>query len=184
MRTGFLVVLSFVFAFLISSASTAQAQDTSWGDLAVSAGRIDFDLSGTGHARGLVVRTTRHLSSHVNLEFRGLYAEYCGDQIQGECVPNQLSGSTSLFVPEAQLQYRWNVGRVSPYIGGGIGAARVKSSLDTQWDPTFSAAVGTAVYLTDRLGITGEFRLRGHEARFTGTTSEITAGVVWRLPAF
>jgi opacity protein-like surface antigen len=174
-------MFSFVCAILISGASIAQAQDASWGDLGISVGRIDFDLSGTGNARGLVVRTTRHLSSHVNLEFRGLYAEYCSDQIWGECVPDQQSGSTSLFMPEAQLQYRWNVGRVSPYIGGGIGAARVKSSLDAQWDPTFSAAFGTSVYVTDRLGITGEFRLRGHEARLTGTTSEVTVGLAWRL---
>jgi opacity protein-like surface antigen len=184
MRTGFRVVLSVVFAALISSASAAQAQDQSWGELAVSAGRLDFDLSGTGNARGLAVRATRHLSSHINLEVRGFFADYCGDQFLGECVPNQLSGSTTLFVPEAQLQYRWNMGRVSPYIGGGIGAARVKSPLHTEWDTTFSAAVGTAVYLTDRLGITGELRLRGHETRFTGTTSEITAGLVWRFPAF
>jgi hypothetical protein len=73
---------------------------------------------------------------------------------------------------------------VSPYVGGGIGLARTKSELRTEWDPTFSAAVGTGVYLTERLGVTGEFRLRGHETRFTGTTSEISAGLVWRLPSF
>ena len=179
-------MLAFMSALLIASEARAQVQraSPSWGDLAVSAGRVDFDLSGTGTARALAVRTTRHLTPHVSLEFGGLYARYCGDQIRGECVGNQLGGTTSMFLPEAQLQYRWNVGRVSPYVGGGMGAARVGSRFGSDWDPTFSAAVGTAVYLTQRLGVTGEFRLRGHEARFTGTTSEITAGVVWRLPSF
>jgi hypothetical protein len=130
-----------------------------------------------------VVRATRHLSPHVDLELRGLYSRYCGDQFLGKCVEG-LRGTTSLFIPEAQLQYRWNVGRVSPYVGGGIGSARVQSAFHTDWDPTFSAAVGSAVYLSDRLGITGEFRLRGHEARFAGTTSEVSAGVVWRLRSF
>ncbi len=184
MSTGFRAALFFVLAILISSASPAQAQDASWGDFAVSAGRIDFDLSGTGKAYGTMVRMKRHLSPHLALEFRGLYAKYCGDQFLGECEPIQLRGSTTLFVPEAQLQYRWNLGRVSPYVGGGVGLSRVKSAIVTKWDPTFSAAVGTAVYFTDRLGITGEFRLRGHETRFTGTTSEISAGLVWRLPVF
>ena len=184
MRTEIRVLLSSVFAILICGASAASAQGTSWGDLAVSAGRVDFDLSGTGNGRTLVVRATRQLSSHVDLEFRGLYSKYCGDQFLGKCEPNGLRGSTSLFIPEAQLQYRWVLGRVSPYVGGGIGAARVQSALHTDWDPTFSAAVGSAVYLTDRLGITGEFRLRGHERRFTGTTSEVSAGVVWRLSSF
>jgi hypothetical protein len=45
-------------------------------------------------------------------------------------------------------------------------------------------AGGTGVRLTDRVGVNGEFRLRGHEWRFTGTTSELSVGLVWRLTAF
>jgi hypothetical protein len=29
----------------------------------------------------------------------------------------------------------------------------------------------------------GEFRLRGHEWRFVGTTTEIATGLVWNIPA-
>ena len=60
----------------------------------------------------------------------------------------------------------------------------VKSDVQTDWDPTLSAAVGTSVRLTRRLGVTGEFRLRGHEWNFTGTTAEISAGLTWRFASF
>ena len=186
MSIGFRGVLSLVAAILISSASPAQAQDSSWGDLAVSTGRMDFDLNGTGHTYGVAVRAKRHFSPHLALEVGGVLARYCGYKSVsgGECLPGKQEGTTSLFMPEAQLQYRWNMGRVSPYVGGGMGLSRRGGLNFSRWDPTFSAAVGSAVYVTDRLGITGEFRLRGHETRFTGTTSEISTGVVWRFPSF
>lgn len=183
MSMGVRVVLSSIVVILFSSAP-AYAQGPSWGDLNVSAGRIDFDLNGTGKAYGAAVRAKRHLTSHLALEVGGTYARYCGSQFRGECEPIQLLGTTSLFMPEAQLQYRWNLGRVSPYAGGGVGAARRSARGLSLWEPTFTTAGGAAVYLTDRLGINGELRLRGHKKGFSGSTAEISAGLVWRLPAF
>jgi hypothetical protein len=175
MQFGYRVMIScvFVFAVAVAGASTAQAQGAGWGDLAISAVRLDYDLSGVGNAPGVAVRARRDLSSHVRLEIGGLFAK-----------PDQQFGQSTLLVPEAQLQYRWGMGRLSPYVGGGIGAAFVKSDVHTNWDPTLSVAVGTGVRLTERLGVTGEFRLRGHQWRFTGTTAELSAGLAWRLPSF
>jgi hypothetical protein len=34
------------------------------------------------------------------------------------------------------------------------------------------------------MDLTGEFRLRLHEWRAAGTTSELSAGLTWRLPSF
>jgi hypothetical protein len=172
MRRGYRLAASFVLALGLPGASIAQAQSTSWGDLAVSAARIDYDLSGVGSAPGLTVRAARELFPNVRLEFGGLFAK-----------PDQQFGPSTLFLPEAQLQYRWGLGRISPYVGGGIGAALVRSDFHTDWDPTLSVAAGTGVRLTERVGITGEVRLRGHEWRFTGTTAELSAGLVWRLPS-
>jgi opacity protein-like surface antigen len=172
MRFGSRLVILLIPALVAVSASTVRAQE-GWSDLTVSAARIDYDLSGTGGAAGLAVRTTRDLTSHVRLEFGGLFAK-----------PEQQFGPSTLFMPEAQLQYRWGVGRFSPYVGGGVGAALVKSDFHSDWDPTLSVAVGTGVRLTDRLGVTGEFRLRGHQWDFVGTTSEISAGLAWRFPSF
>jgi opacity protein-like surface antigen len=154
-------------------APAAHAQDSPWGDLAISVARLDYDLSGVGSAPAFAVRATRDLSEHVRLEYGALFAK-----------PDQQFGPSTLFIPEAQLQYRWNAGRVSPYVGGGIGTALVKSDFDSDWDPALSMAVGTGVSLTDRLGVRGEFRLRGHEWKFTGTSTEISGGLVWRFPSF
>src|SRR5688572_20963584 len=103
------VVVTFAVALLVSNASPAAAQDRSWGDLKVSLARVDYDLSGTGSAAGLTVRTTRDLTPSVRLEFGGVFAK----------PEQQLVGTSTLFLPEAQLQYRWNVGRLAPYVGGG-----------------------------------------------------------------
>ena len=167
------VVFSFVMALMVAGVSTARAQESAWGDLTLSAARIDYDLSGTGTAAGVAVRTTRDLTSTIRLELGGLFAR-----------PAQQFGPSTLFVPEAQLQYHWGGGRISPYLGGGLGAALVKSDSHTNWDSTLSFAVGTGVRLSEHLGVNGEFRLRGHEWDFVGTTAEISAGLAWRIGGF
>jgi hypothetical protein len=163
----------FALALAMCAVSSAEAQQSPWGPLTVSAARIDYDLSGTGNAMGIAVRSTRSVTSNIQLEFGGLFAK-----------PDQQFGPSTLFLPEAQLQYRWDFGRLSPYAGGGIGAAMVTSDFHTNWDPTLSFGVGTTVRLTDRLGVRGDFRLRGHQWDFVGTTAEISAGLAWQLPSF
>ena len=172
MRLGYRVLFLFAFALAVAGVSTAHAQGSSW-DFTVSGARVDYDLSGTGTAPGLAVRSTRDLTPNVRIELGGLFAK-----------PQQQFGPSTLFMPEAQLQYRWNAGRLSPYVGGGVGVAMDKADFRTDWDPTVSFSIGTGVRLTERVGLTGEFRLRGHEWRFVGTTSELSAGLTWRLPSF
>lgn len=173
MGFGSRVLAACVFSFVSAGVSTAYAQNTSWGDVAVSVARLDYDLSGVGSAPAVAVRLTRDLSSSVSLELGGVFAK-----------PNQQFGPSSLFMPEAQVRYRWSAGRLSPYVGGGLGTALVKSAFDSDWDPTMSVAAGTGVRLTNRLSVTGEFRLRAHEWRATGTTTELSAGLAWALPSF
>lgn len=62
-----------------------------------------------------------------------------------------------------QLQYHWTLDRFSPYVGAGIGAARVSSDIRTDWDPAISFGGGTRIRVNDRFGVFGEFRLRGIE---------------------
>ena len=177
MRSGLRGIFSFAFAFVLFSSSPALAQNSSWGDVTVSAGRVDYDLSGVGNAPGFAVATKKHLTSNIALELRGLFARPC-QQFQ-DC---ETEGPATLFVPEAQLQYRWFAGRFEPFVGAGLGASWLRASFDSDWAPTVSFSAGTGVRLTDRLALTGEFRLRGHEYRFTGTTTEVNAGLTWTLP--
>ena len=170
MRFAFLAVLAFVAVSAIPS--QASAQEAARWDFGAAASVVQFDLSGVGTTPGLVLRASRDLSSHLVLETRGLFAW-----------PDQQSGRSTLFIPEAQLQYRWNLARFSPFVGGGGGFARVSSPLRTDWDATLSIAGGTGIRLTDRVGLIGEMRLRGID-NFTGTTAEWSVGMTWRLPAF
>ena len=172
------VVVSSVFAILIFTAPAAHAQGA-WQDITLSASGIDYDLSGTGTTTGVVASVTRSLSPHVALEMRSLFARPC-QQFQS-C---QDVGPATLIAPEAQLRYRWSAGRLAPYVGAGLGASLLRSSIHSDWDPTVSFSAGTAVRLTDRLAVTGEFRLRGHEWRFIGTRTEIAAGLAWRVQGF
>ena len=176
MRSTFLAFCS-VASLLGVGASPAHAQQ-SW-DLNVSAAYVDFDLSGTGQTGGVAVRAKRPLTPGVVLELGGTFARPC-QQFQ-DC---KATGPATLFAPEAQLQYHWGLGRFEPYVGAGLGASALRSSLRTDWEPTLSFAGGTAVGLTDQLALIGEFRLRGHEWKFTGTTTEISAGLSWRFPTF
>jgi hypothetical protein len=77
-----------------------------------------------------------------------------------------------LFVPEGHLHYRWDLGRVTLFAGGGLRAARVhsnfRSDYSTDWDLTMSVAGGTGVRLTEQLGLIGELRVRGIEWDFPG----------------
>lgn len=171
MRMSSMFVLSSVFV-LAGAVSPALAQDSSW-NVGVSAVGVQYDLSGTGAAPGVAIRAARPVNGNVVFEIRGLFAK-----------PEQQFGSSTFFAPDAQLQYRWSLARWSPYVGGGLGIAANSSPLRTDWDPTVSFAAGTGVRLNERLDLIGEFRLRGIEWRFVGTTAEWSAGLNWRLPAF
>lgn len=174
----FRVVVSCVFAFIVCAASAADAQ-SAWQDIKLSASAIDYDLSGTGQTAGVVASVTRTLTPHVALELRSLFARPCQQFQSCEDI-----GPATLIAPEAQLQYRWSAGRLEPYVGAGVGASMLRSALHTDWAPTVSFSAGTGVRLTERLAVTGEFRVRGHEWRFAGSTTEIAAGLAWRLPRF
>jgi opacity protein-like surface antigen len=164
------VVLSCVF--LLATSVAASAQSSNW-EFGASLGRIDFDLSGSGHAAGVSGRAVRHLTPHVGLEVRGLFAR-----------PVQQSGPALLIAPDVQVQYRWNLARFSPFVGGGVGFALIKPSFRTDWDLTTSIAGGTLVRLTDRLGLIGEVRVRGFELDYVGSTGEVSFGLVWGVPRF
>jgi len=170
MRFRSLAVLSFVLASAIPS--SVSAQEAARWDFGAGPSVVQYDLSGVGTTPGLAVRAARDLSPHVVLETRALFAW-----------PDQRFGRSTLFIPETQLQYRWNIARFTPFVGGGGGFAMVRSAFHTDWDTTLSVAGGTGIRLTDRVGLIGELRLRGID-NFAASTAEWSVGMTWRLPAF
>jgi hypothetical protein len=102
----------------------------------------------------------------------------------GVSFPDQQFGDTTTFVvPEAQVQLQYPA-RLAPYLGVGAGLAldvRGEEDGGTQTEPTFSAAGGARVAMTEQLGLRAELRVRGIGTNFSGTTAEFTAGVGWRF---
>jgi len=162
------VILS--LAFMLASSASAFAQSSAW-DIGISAAKVDFDLSGTGSAAGVAVRAVRHLTPHVGVEARGLFAR-----------PELQSGPASLWAPDGQIQYRWQIGRFSPYVGGGVGFAVIKKTFGTDWDWTSTVGGGTTIRLTDNVALIGELRLRGFQWDYAGSTGEWSVGLTWGLP--
>ena len=135
------------------------------------AGPVNFDLSGTGITLGVAVRATRALTSHVALETGLLFAR-----------PKLQDGNRALLVaPEAHLQYHWRLGRIAPYAGGGIGFARQSRDFASVTELTLSAAGGARIDITETVAAIGEFRLRGFEREFAGSTAEWMGGLSFAI---
>jgi opacity protein-like surface antigen len=96
--------------------------------------------------------------------------------------PDQQFGPSTLIAPDVHLQYHWQIGRVRPYAGGGVGFAHVRANLAAHaTDFTWSGAGGVRIDVTDRFAALGELRVRGIEVDFAGSTAEWLGGLTWRL---
>ena len=144
--------------------------------LSLAAGAFQFDLSGTGTAPMVAARAELPLNRYLLAEGGLVVAR----------PKQQFGGTTTFFVPEAQIQAQAPLagGRVAPYLGVGAGYAidrRTSAFGGTRSDPTFSAATGVRYWLTDQLGLRGELRVRGVGSGFGGSAAEWTLGTAWRL---
>jgi hypothetical protein len=122
----------------------------------------------TVHCRGAIIVLGR-------ADYLAQVVEVPGDVVitleRTTCFGESIPASPST---RGRVTYRWKARRLSPYVGGGVGTALVTASFHNDRDPTLSNAADITVRLTNRLGVNGEFRLRGHEWRLTETTSELS----------
>jgi opacity protein-like surface antigen len=161
-----------VAVLVFSGVQVASAQEVAARhSLTALAGPVNFDLSGTGTTAGFALRGTRALTSHLALEMGFLFAR-----------PKLQDGDrATLFAPEAHLQYHWRTGRMAPYAGGGIGLGRQSRDFVSVTEFTLSAVGGARFYVTERVAAVGEFRLRGFERQFTGSTAEWMGGLSFAI---
>lgn len=149
--------------------------------LSVGAGVSQYDLSGTGTAPMLSARVDYPLRRALLLE-AGLSAAR---------PEQQFGGRSTLLVPELGVQLQYPA-RVAPYLGLGVGAAvdvRSGRAGGARTDLTASGAAGVRAWLTDRLGVRGELRVRGIGGTplttvgtgFDGSAAEWTVGGTLRL---
>jgi hypothetical protein len=161
-------------AAMLALASTAQAQSARPSPaFSVSAGAFQYDLSGTGTAPMLAVRADFPLGQIVLVEGSLGFAR-----------PDQQFGErTTLVIPEAQLQFQLPLGRVLPYVGvggGGFLDFRGNQYGGLQSAITASAAGGFRAWVTPRVGLRAELRVRGVGSGFQGAAAEWTGGLTWR----
>ena len=97
--------------------------------------------------------------------------------------PSLPTESANIFTLTVGIQFRHNFGPLEPYAGASGGLfARVDDDSEGQRFSrnTFAFPMGVRLWVSDNLGIRGEYRIRrdNHEI-FTKTSSEITAGLLW-----
>jgi opacity protein-like surface antigen len=139
--------------------------------LTAGLGIFNFDLSGTGNATAVSGRGTVALARGLAVEGNLLFAW-----------PEQQSGPSRVTAGDAHLQYHWRIAeRLRPYAGGGVGFLMSRSDLVSDNDVTLSVAGGARFDVSDRLSLLGEFRLRGVDTNFAGSTAEVIGGVSYRL---
>jgi hypothetical protein len=159
-----------------ADAQSASLESARRPAVSLAAGAFQFDLSGTGTAPMIAARGELPLNRFFLAEGGLVVAR----------PEQQFGGTTTFFVPEAQIQAQAPLadGRVAPYLGVGAGYAidrRSSAFGGTRSDPTFSAATGVRYWVTDQLGLRGELRVRGVGSGFAGSAAEWTLATAWRL---
>jgi len=154
---------------ILAVAGQASAQS-----IAVSSGVFNYDLSGTGNTASIAVSADWGIIGNWLVEGGLTYAR-----------PSQQFGErTNFFLPEAQVQHQFPIGRFAPFVGGGLGAAiDVRDELfgGTRKDLALSAGGGVRVTLTETVGARADFRLRGIGSDFSGSVAELRGGIYWRF---
>ena len=154
---------------MLAGAGEAKAQS-----IAVSSGVLNYDLSGTGNTASIAVTVDRAIIGNWLAEGGLTYAR----------PTQQFRDRTNFFLPEAQVQYQFPIGRFAPFVGGGAGAAiDIRDELfgGTRTDLALSAGGGVRATLTETLGLRGDFRLRGIGSHFSGSVAELRGGIYWKF---
>jgi hypothetical protein len=162
--------------FLIPAISLGAQTQTR--EISVAVGVMQYDVSGTGTAPMIALRTAvpfvrSWLLGEVSLSYASLDEQFS-------------TVGTRVGVAEGQVQVQWPAARVRPYLGlgGGLlhyfnnaGGGRVATS------PTISGGVGLRLGLSPRVGVRGELRSRtwgrGGGSSFFDSAAEWTVGLAY-----
>lgn len=173
MRTG-RSVLPFLFAvFAPAIPINLAAQEEPDPHAAAVLGLFQFELEGSGFAPMVAVRAGMPIGSVLLVE---------GNLVAAR--PEQDTGTSTVLIPEAQLQLDLPFTRILPYMGLGTGAVldlRGSDGGGTKADFTISGSIGLRTWFGESVGLVVEFRARGMGVDFEGTSAEYTAGAAWKL---
>jgi hypothetical protein len=142
--------------------------------ITVSGGLFNYDLSGTGNTAAVSVAADWALIGNWS----------AGPALTVARPQQQFSDRTTFLLPEAEFKYEFGSGRISPFAGGGVGAAidvRNDQFGGTRTDLALSAGGGLRAALSESFGVRGEFRLRTFGSNFSGSAAEVRGGMYWRF---
>jgi len=141
--------------------------------VAVAAGLIHWDLSGTGSSPYVALRGDAPLGTKWVLGEIGV-GYFSTDE--------QFGQRRSYVVPEAQVHFQWPMRIASPYVGVGGGWFRGSGGGESRAEVTTSVAAGLRLALAAfPLGMRAELRVRGIGTDYSGSAAEWTAGASWRF---
>lgn len=153
--------------------ATALAQESAPpAHVLIQTGLFDFELDGDGYAPMLAARAVVPVATVLMLEGSVLAAR-----------PGQDFATTTLLIPEAQVQLVLPFVRLVPYIGLGAGAAidfRDSDAGGRRSFATFSGAVGAKYWLRETFGAQLEYRARGIGSD-GASSNEFGLALLWQL---
>ena len=141
--------------------------------ISLNAGLVQLDMAGSGWGPMLAGRAAFPLANVFLIEGSILASR-----------PGQDIRTTTMLMPEAQIQLALPFTRVVPYMGLGAGAAidfRGDSEGGTRGRVTISGSVGGKWWLREGLGAQVEWRARGVGADFEGSANEYSLGFIHAL---
>ena len=167
------------FAFVVAAATVlllptvASAQETAPpAHVLIQTGLFDFELVGDGYAPMLAARAAVPLATVLMVEGSVLAAR-----------PGQDFATTTMLIPEVQVQLTLPFARLIPYIGLGAGATIDFRDSDVggrQSFATFSGSVGAKYWLRNALGTQVEYRARGIGSE-GASSNEFGLALLWQL---
>ena len=157
-------------SFLAGKAPVA-AQTLGRHAVSVTLGPSPYDLAGVG--TGFAVNagfSWRPLGTGLVLEPSLGYFKY----------DSQGGIGVSWLFPELSVQGEIRVGRVFPYLGGGVGYGRQSSRFGSSWEPTLHMLGGLRIQAAADWGVRTEIRIRAVDP-FGGNTVDLGIGLTRRL---
>lgn len=148
----------------------ASAQDSRSTTVSMFAGGSQYDLSGVGWTAVFGPRVDHTFLAPLGVQFSLPVYRY----------EPQLADKITYVLPEVSVLVSPQLGRVSPYVGFGLGWSFVVSGPDGLNELTLHVAVGVRVQLAGPWDLRSEGRLRAMDP-WSGNTADISGGVGYRF---
>lgn len=176
MRARFALPVSLLVAvalFAILPDTVRAQEEPPPRNVSAALGLFQFDIVGDGVTPMIALRGGMPIGAVLFLEGNLTAAR-----------PGQTFGTSTILIPEAQLQIHLPFGgSFVPYLGLGAGLALDlrPGGADNGTDLTISGGLGIRWWLTEQIGVVSEFRARGMGTDFGATSADYTIGLSYQL---